>query len=133
MVVSVNPAAFWYSGCMARNLTGGNRGNREFHFFLCSLCFLLFNFYIIIAEMTDSLPNLDLQPGKPPMLRVDTTDAAPRWAAEHRDALRAPVAERGSLLVRGRALRDAAEIAAAFRQLGSLMSAAEALASGRGE
>jgi len=65
------------------------------------------------------------------MLRVDTTDDAPRWVAEHRDALRAAVAERGSLLVRGLGLRDAAEIEAAFRRLGSLMSEAEAFASRR--
>src|SRR5438034_6340511 len=75
--------------------------------------------------------HVDVQPGKPPMLRVDTTDDAPRWAAEHRDALRAAVAERGSLLVRGLGLRDAAEIEAAFRQLGSLMSETEAFASRR--
>ncbi len=85
--------------------------------------------------MTDpsptSLLNVDVQPGKPPMLRVDTTDDAPRWVAEHRDALRAAVAERGSLLVRGLGLRDAAEIEAAFRRLGSLMSEAEAFASRR--
>jgi len=44
--------------------------------------------------MTDpsstSLPKVDLQHGKPPMLRVDATDDAPRWAAEHRDALLPP-------------------------------------------
>src|SRR5204863_9041354 len=75
-----------------------------------------------------SLLNVDVQPGKPPMLRVNTTDDAPRWAAEHRDALRAAVAERGSLLARGLGLRDAAEVEAASRQLGSLMSEAEAFA-----
>jgi alpha-ketoglutarate-dependent taurine dioxygenase len=78
-----------------------------------------------------SLLNVDVQPGKPPMLRVDITDDAPRWAAEHRDGLRGAVAEHGSLLVRGLGLRDAAEIEAAFRQLGSLMSEAEAFASRR--
>ena len=68
-----------------------------------------------------SLPNVDLQPGKPPVLRARTTDAA-RWAAEHRNALRALVAEHGSLLVRGLGLRDAAETEAVFRRLGSLLA-----------
>ena len=65
------------------------------------------------------------------MLQVEATGDAPRWAAEHRDALRAFVAEHGSLLVRGLGLREATEIEAAFRQLGSLMSEAEAFASRR--
>src|SRR3989442_3734168 len=72
--------------------------------------------------------NVDVRPGKPPMLRVDATDDAPRWAAEHRDALRAAVVEHGSLLVRGLRLRDVADIEAVFRQLGSLMTEKEAFA-----
>src|SRR5216684_3704468 len=75
-----------------------------------------------------SLLNVDLRPGKPPMLRVETTGDAPRWAAEHRDALGAAVAEHGSLLIRGLRLRDAAETEAVFRRLGSLMSEKEAFA-----
>src|SRR6266478_1629011 len=75
-----------------------------------------------------SLLNADVRPGKPPMLRVDATDDAPRWAAEHRDALRAAVVEHGSLLVRGLRLRDVAETEAVFRRLGSLMSEKEAFA-----
>src|SRR5216684_7775077 len=75
-----------------------------------------------------SLLNVDLRPGKPPMLRVETTGDAPRWAAEHRDALGAAVAEHGSLLIRGLRLRDAAETGAVFRRLGSLMSEKEAFA-----
>jgi len=62
------------------------------------------------------------------MLRADATDDAPRWAAEHRDALRTLVAEHGSLLVRGLGLRDVAETDAVFRRLGSLMSEMEAFA-----
>src|SRR2546421_7749707 len=72
--------------------------------------------------------NLDLQPGKPPMLQVEAIGDAPGWAAEHRDALRAAVAEHGSLLIRGLRLRDAAETEAVFRRLGSLMSEKEAFA-----
>ena len=72
--------------------------------------------------------NLDLQPGKPPILRVEATGDASRWAAEHRHALRALVVEHGSLLVRGLELRDAAETESVFRQLGSLMTEREAFA-----
>src|SRR5437763_13990303 len=82
--------------------------------------------------MTSSSPtallNVDLQPGKPPLLRAEATGGAPRWAAEHRDALRAAVAEHGSLLVRGLGLRDAAEAEAVFRRLASLMTEREAFA-----
>jgi hypothetical protein len=62
------------------------------------------------------------------MLRVDATDDVPRWAAEHRDALRTLVADHGSLLVRGLGLRDVAETEAVFHRLGSLMDEMEAFA-----
>src|SRR5713101_202278 len=78
-----------------------------------------------------SLLNVDVRPGKPPMLRVDATGDAPSWAAEHRDALRAAVVEHGSLLVRGLGLRDVAETEAVFRMLGSLMTEREAFAARR--
>src|SRR5215469_10241941 len=84
------------------------------------------------AEMTNSpatsLFNVDLQPGKPPVLCVEAAGDAGRWATEHRDALRAFVTEHGSLLVRGLGLRDAAQTEAIFRQLGSLMTEREAFA-----
>src|SRR2546425_4325436 len=86
-------------------------------------------------EMSSSSPSslldVELRPGKPPLLRVDATDDAPRWAAEHRDALRAAVVEHGSLLVRGLRLRDVAETEAVFRRLGSLMTEKEAFAARR--
>src|SRR5437867_4929072 len=75
-----------------------------------------------------SMLNVDVRPGKPPMLRADATGDASRWAAEHRDALRAAVVEHGALLVRGLGLRDVAEIEAVFRRLGSLMIEREAFA-----
>jgi len=75
-----------------------------------------------------SVLKVDRRLGKPPILRVEATGDPPRWAAEHRDALHAAVAEHGSLLVRGLGLRDAAEIEAVFQQLGSLMTEREALA-----
>src|SRR5437667_12793553 len=85
-----------------------------------------------MLSSTPTLPlNVDVRPGKPPMLRVEAASDAPRWAAEHRDALRAAVAEHGSLLVRGLGLRDAAETEAVFRRLGSLMTEKEAFAGRR--
>jgi alpha-ketoglutarate-dependent taurine dioxygenase len=79
-----------------------------------------------------SLFNVELQPGKPPMLRADAPGDAPSWAAEHRDALRTVVAEHGSVLVRGLGLREPAEVGAMFAQLATgLMSEREAFASRR--
>ncbi len=77
-----------------------------------------------------SLLDVDLQPGKPPVLRVASSSDASSWAAEHRDALRAVVAEHGSVLVRGLGLRDADATGAVFRRLATgLMSEKEAFAS----
>ncbi|MGH3780295.1 MAG: TauD/TfdA family dioxygenase [Pseudonocardiaceae bacterium] len=84
--------------------------------------------------MSSSFPmpllDVDPQPGKPPMLRVEATVSAPNWAAEYRDALRAVVTEHGSVLVRGLGLRDTAEIGAVFHQLTTtgLMTEKEAFA-----
>src|SRR5262245_51657247 len=75
------------------------------------------------------LIDVDRQPGKPPMMRVDQPADAPAWATEHRDGLRGIVAEHGAILVRGLGLRDATEIAAVFRNLSnSLMTEREAFA-----
>jgi hypothetical protein len=71
---------------------------------------------------------VDLQAGKLPVLRAEASDDAEGWAAEHRDALRALVAEHGSLLVRGLGLRDVPEADAVLRRLGSLMDELEAFA-----
>jgi alpha-ketoglutarate-dependent taurine dioxygenase len=80
------------------------------------------------SSATTSLRDVDRQPGAPPMLLAEAGDA-PSWAAEHRDALRAMVAEHGSVLVRGLGLRDAAEVGAVFRRLASgLMTEREAFA-----
>jgi hypothetical protein len=48
-----------------------------------------------------SLLDVELQSGKPAILRAAATGDAPGWAAEHRDGLRAVVAEHGAVLVRG--------------------------------
>ena len=75
------------------------------------------------------LPDVELQPGKPPILRAEATSDVPGWAAEHRDGLRAVVAEHGAVLVRGLGLRDAAETTAVFQRLATtLMAEKEAFA-----
>ncbi len=58
------------------------------------------------------------QPGRPAMLVTAAADAA-SWVAQHRAELRAAVLAHGSLLVRGLALRDAADVAAVFANLGA--------------
>jgi hypothetical protein len=74
-----------------------------------------------------SLMDVQLQPGKPPMVRAETGADPANWAAGHRNALRAVVAEHGSVLIRGLGLRDAAETGAVFQRLAvSLMPEEEA-------
>jgi alpha-ketoglutarate-dependent taurine dioxygenase len=76
-----------------------------------------------------SVLDLDLQPGKPPMMRAEVTGEPATWAAEHRERLRALVAEHGSVLVRGLGLRDADEVGAVFARLATgLMTEREAFA-----
>lgn len=75
-----------------------------------------------------SLPTVDRQPGRPPVLRAEPDGDAARWVAGHRDGLRALAAEHGALLVRGLGLSDVAGTSAVFRQLGSLMTETEAFA-----
>jgi alpha-ketoglutarate-dependent taurine dioxygenase len=73
--------------------------------------------------------DVELQRGKPPIVLAEATSDPPGWAAEHRDALRAVVAEHGAVLVRGLGLRDADETAAVFRRLATtLMTEREAFA-----
>src|SRR6476661_395201 len=72
---------------------------------------------------------VDLRPGRPPLLEADPAGDTPGWVAEHREALRAVVAEHGSLLVRGLGVRDAEETAAIFNGLATgLMAEQEAFA-----
>ncbi|MGW1653343.1 TauD/TfdA family dioxygenase [Streptomyces atratus] len=78
---------------------------------------------------TASLVDVEPEPGKPPLLRAEANGDAPSWAVEHRDALRALVAEHGSVLVRGLGLRDAAETGAVFSKLATgLMTEKEVFA-----
>ena len=79
-----------------------------------------------------SLPGVDLQPGKPPVLAADPAGDPPGWAAGHRDALRAVVTEHGSVLVRGLGLSDPAQTGAVFHRLATaLMTEKEAFAARR--
>ena len=86
-----------------------------------------------------SVFDVDLQPGKPAVLRAEasgpaggTAGWAAEWAAEHRDSLRAVVAEHGCVLVRGLGLADADSTGAVFRGLaGGLMTEREAFAARR--
>ncbi|MEU3413455.1 MULTISPECIES: TauD/TfdA family dioxygenase [unclassified Streptomyces] len=73
--------------------------------------------------------DVELRPDRPAMLRVAAPDDAARWAAEHREALRARVAEHGALLVRGLGLTDAEHVGAVFSRLaGEPMAETEAFA-----
>ncbi|MGP4091013.1 TauD/TfdA family dioxygenase [Streptomyces sp. KR55] len=78
---------------------------------------------------TSLLDDVELQPGRPPILQAETPGDAPSWAAEHRGALRAVVAEHGCVLVRGLGLRDVAGTGAVFERLSTgLMTEREAFA-----
>ncbi|MGW1028153.1 TauD/TfdA family dioxygenase [Streptomyces sp. NPDC002577] len=75
--------------------------------------------------------DLDLHPGKPPILYTHShaSEDVPRWAAEHRNALRGLVNEHGALLVRGPGLRDTGQAVAVFHHLtAGLMTEREAFA-----
>ncbi len=72
--------------------------------------------------------DVELQDGRPPVLRVDPSGDAMRWVSEQRNALHSAVVEHGALLVRGLGLRDAAGAEAVFRQLGDLMTETEGFA-----
>jgi alpha-ketoglutarate-dependent taurine dioxygenase len=76
-----------------------------------------------------SVLDVDLQPGKPPVVWAEAGGDAADWAAGYRAALRAGVAEFGCVLVRGLGLRDAAGTGALFRELAiTLMTEREAFA-----
>jgi alpha-ketoglutarate-dependent taurine dioxygenase len=64
-----------------------------------------------------SLLEVDLRPGRPPVLEVEAADDPSGWTARHRDALRALVAEHGAVLVRGLGLHDTAGTGAVVREV----------------
>jgi alpha-ketoglutarate-dependent taurine dioxygenase len=81
------------------------------------------------SSFPSSLLDVELEAGRPPMLRVAEIWDAQGWAGEHRDALRASVTEHGSVLVRGLGLRDPAQVGAVFHRLATeLMTEREAFA-----
>jgi alpha-ketoglutarate-dependent taurine dioxygenase len=61
--------------------------------------------------------DVDLRPGKPPVVLVGGAADPAEWAAGHRDALRAVVAEHGCVMVRGLGLHDAPGTDGVFAQL----------------
>ena len=65
------------------------------------------------------LPDIELALGRPPLLHAKSVGDPASWVAEHRDALRAAVAEHGSLLVRGLGLAGPAATEEVFRHLSS--------------
>ena len=76
-----------------------------------------------------SLLDVDLQPGKPPVVRAEAGDVRPAGPPGTGGALRAVVAEHGCVLVRGLGLRDAAGAGAVFQRLATeLMTEREAFA-----
>ncbi|HEX5120391.1 MAG TPA: TauD/TfdA family dioxygenase [Pseudonocardiaceae bacterium] len=78
---------------------------------------------------TGTMLNLDLRPGRPPILSADGAADPTAWAAEHRDALYAAVTEHGAVLVRGLGLSDAEQTGAVFVRLtDGLMADREAFA-----
>ncbi|MDX2645356.1 TauD/TfdA family dioxygenase [Streptomyces sp. NPDC001902] len=79
-----------------------------------------------------SLLDLELRPGSPPILRTGAVQDPAGWADGHRDALRAVVAEHGSVLIRGLGLTDADKAAGVVKRLaGRLTAEKEAFASRR--
>ena len=81
--------------------------------------------YSSVASVLD----VDLEPGRPPVVRAEAGGDAAGWVARYRGAVRAVVAERGCVLVRGLGLGDAAGAGAVFRGLAAgLMAEREAFA-----
>ncbi|GAA2695483.1 TauD/TfdA family dioxygenase [Streptomyces lunalinharesii] len=76
-----------------------------------------------------TLPGVELRPGTPPLLLADAHGDPARWAARHKDALRATVAAHGAVLVRGLGLHDTGAAAATFTALSAeLMTETESFA-----
>ncbi len=83
----------------------------------------------MLSASAASLLDVDVQPGKPPVMRTGAVTDPVTWVSEHRDALRSVVDEYGSVLVRGLGLRDATAVGTVFHRLAdSLMTEREAFA-----
>ncbi|MFF0189220.1 TauD/TfdA family dioxygenase [Streptomyces sp. NPDC005244] len=70
-------------------------------------------------QSTISPLDLDLEPGRPAMLRVRGTHDPVGWAAEARQVLASALAEHGAVVIRGLELHDATEVAAVLDRLGA--------------
>lgn len=70
-----------------------------------------------------SLLDLELRPGSPPILRTGAVEDPAGWADGYRDALRAVVAEHGSVLIRGLGLTAADKAAGVVRRLATASTA----------
>src|SRR3569833_2659908 len=82
-----------------------------------------------MSSSPSSVLDVVLCPGRPPMLQIEAPADPPGWAAQHRDVVRAAVAEQGSLLIRGLGLRDAAGFSVVVQSVAAgLMSEREAFA-----
>ncbi|MFI6320160.1 TauD/TfdA family dioxygenase [Nonomuraea sp. NPDC050556] len=77
----------------------------------------------------DAELDVDVEEGRPALVRVSGAGDPGAWAAGHRDALRRAVARHGAVMVRGLGPRDAAEAGRMLRNLAAeLMSEREAFA-----
>lgn len=75
------------------------------------------------------LSDVELRAGTPPLLQIPPPADVVGWCDDHREALRACVAEHGALLVRGLGLRETDEVGAVFGRLATeLMVEEEAFA-----
>lgn len=76
-----------------------------------------------MSSSSSSLLDVELLPGRPPVLQVAGTGDPVGWADRHREAVRALVTEHGSVLVRGLGLRDADQTGAVFSRLADVLVA----------
>jgi non-ribosomal peptide synthetase-like protein len=82
------------------------------------------------ATEAPALIDVDRRPGKPPTLTVDAVGETQVWVAEHRDTLRAIVAEHGAVQIHGLGLSDTAEVGSLAQALANeLVVEREAFAS----
>ncbi|MEU8791349.1 TauD/TfdA family dioxygenase [Streptomyces sp. NPDC048643] len=68
-------------------------------------------------ESTISPLRLELEPGRPAMLRVGDTDDPAGWAAEAREGLASALVEHGAVVIRGLELHDTTDMAAVMDRL----------------
>ncbi|MFG3166256.1 TauD/TfdA family dioxygenase [Streptomyces sp. NPDC048200] len=69
-------------------------------------------------ESTISPLGLELEPGRPALLRVRDTDDPVGWAAASREGLASALSEHGAVVIRGLALHDTTDVAAVLDRLG---------------